>query len=183
MAERTQVAKKVYITAAGDESAHATPDAERLEFRFANGETLVVNPNDIGANCRTAALFHGLSQKIGDSYAGAKGDADTAYESAQTILERLINDDWVRQGEGVGARPSLVSEAVIAALEENGETVDDERKKGIVEKLKGKEARDRALANAVINSHYERIKAERAAERAAKAREKAEGKELDLGDF
>lgn len=183
MAERTTICKKVYVDSEGNETSHASPNVDRLEFRFANGTVLAVSEKDVGDGCRKAAFFHGLAQKIGDSYAGVKGDTTTAIENASTVIERLMGDDWVKQGEGIGARPSLVVDAVIAALEEAGETVSDDRRKAIMEKVKGKEGREGALANPVINAHYERIKAARQAERAAKAAAAAQGKELELGDF
>lgn len=182
MAERQQVAVKTFIDGEGNESKHASPEAAVLRFAFSNGTTHDISLDELPDNIKAAAAWHGLSQKCGDSYAGAKGDADEAVESFETLLERLKLGEWVRAREG-GPRPSLVVDAVVAALEEAGETVDDARKAAIVEKVKGKEARDATLANPVFRAHYERLKAEAAKARAKKAADAAKGAELDLSNF
>lgn len=185
--KRDSICKKVYIdpTADGGESSKPSPTTEALEFRFSDGTVYRVTLDEIGPNCQTAFSWHGLSQKLGDSYADKKGtDIESRLESFGTVLERLQADDWVRPGEGPGTRPSLVADAVRAALLADGEDVSDERYAAIREKVKGADNRKGALANVKIKAHYERIAAERQTARAAKAAEDAFGSEdVGLGDF
>lgn len=183
--KRRSVASKTYIDAQGNESRHASPEAVTLRFTFEeSGKVYDITLDEIGEKCRAAAMFHGLAQKLGDSYSGSK-TGEEVIENFETVLERLRNDDWVRVGEGAGAgtRPSLVADAIKAALEEAGEVVDADRYASIREKVKTPESRKGALANPVINAHYERIKAERAAERAKEAKAAAKGQKVSLGDF
>jgi len=181
--KRKVVAVKGYVIPEKDElSRHATPDAEALSFTFPDtGDEYLIALGDIGAGCVKAATFHGLAQKLGDSYAGKSGDE--AVEAFETVLERLKADDWVRMGEGPGTRPSMVADAIKAAIEKGGETVDEERYARIMEKVKGPEARKAALATPAFAAEYERIKSERAAEKYAKAAAKAAEGPTDLGDY
>ena len=185
--KRESICKKVYIDPAADagESSKPSPTTEALEFRFSNGEVVRVTLDEIGPSCRDACSWHGVSQKLGDSYADKKGTPiDERIESFETVLERLQSDDWVRPGEGPGTRPSLVADAVRAALIADGEEVSDERYAAIREKVKGAENRKGALANVKIKAHYERLALERQAARSAAAMEAAEASEdVGLGDF
>ena len=181
--KRASVAEKSYLYSDGESGRHAKPGTEVLVFKFADGETYEVRGSDLPPAIMEAAAYHGLSQKLGDSYAGAKGNIADARDAFETVLERLTNGDWVTVGEGPGTRPSMVADAVKAALEELGETVDEDRYAGIMEKVKGKDGREGALKNALVTKHYERIKAERAAEKAAKAAKNAEGADEDLSGF
>lgn len=183
MAERTPVATKVFLNAEGEESRHASPEAVALRFAFANGTSHDIALTDLPSNIIDAAAWHGISQKLGDAYAGAKGDADEAVEAFETLIERLKLGEWVKAREGGGPRPSMVVDAIVAALQDNGEEVDDARRAAIMAKVKGPEARKGALANPVINAHYERLKLEAAKDRAKKAADKAKGAEASLGDF
>lgn len=173
--------KKTYKNGEGEISSHASADVISLSFAFTDGPTSEIVLSDLSADVLKAAAAHGLSQKLGDSYAGK--DGDEAVEAFGTVLEQLKGGEWIKVGEGVGTRPSMVADAIKAALEASGETVDEDRYKLIVEKVKGNDARKAALANAAISAQYERIKAERAVERASKAEEKASGVEADLSGF
>lgn len=182
MAERVNVATKVFIDGDGNESRHASPAATVLRFAFTNGVSHDVSLSDLPDNVRDAAAWHGISQKLGDSYASAKGDADEAVESFETLIERLKEGEWVKAREG-GARPSLVRDAVAALLVAKGEEVDEARLKAIAEKIKGKENREAALANPAIKAEYEKLKAKAAADRAKKAAEAAKGADEEATDL
>jgi hypothetical protein len=77
----------------------------------------------------------------------------------------------------------VLVDAVVAALEENGETVDAERRARIKAKLADPDEKAAAMNNPLLKSHYERIKAETATAKAAAAADLAEGVETNLGDF
>ena len=124
-------------------------------------------------------MAHGTSQKLGDSFAGVKGDIDKGIENAQTVVERLQSGEWVRARESAGPRPSMVVDAVIAALIDDGQTVDDERRASITAKVRTSEGRETAMRNPAIKAQYETLRANAAAERAkaAKARAKTAAKD------
>ena len=149
---------------------------------FADGHTIEVVAPSLSDEIQANLLLHGLSQKLGDSYAGA-ADLAEAVEKCETIAERLAGGEWVKPREGAGPRPSLVVNAVVAALEAAGQEVDDARRETIKARVAGKEGRERALDNPVIRAEYERMRAESAAARAAAAAAKAGDTTADLDEF
>ena len=182
MAERKAIAKKRYIDGEGEQSAHASVNTKELQFQFANGETVVVSLDMIGAGCQTAATFHGLAQKIGDTYNKAE-TVDDAHSDCLAMLERLGGDEWIKPGEGPGPRVNLLVDAIVAAIEADGGEVNDERKTAIRTKVSEADGRKGALANPAIASQYEAIRAKRAAEKAKEAATKAKASETDLSAF
>ena len=152
--------------------------AKTVEFEFTNGHLITVALKELNKDIVTNLALHGLSQKGGDSYAGAK-TVDEAEERCETIIERLKEGEWIKPRESAGPRPSMVIDAVVAALEAQGESVDDTRRATIAVTVKGKEGRERALENPLIRAQYETIRATRAAERAAKAQGETEGATLE----
>ena len=179
MAEKASVCKKVYVNDAGEETRSAAPDARHLDFRFANGNTHKVELADHTDQIQHCLMWFGISEKYGNAYAGAKGDADTAEEAFLSMQEQLRGGTWVEKAE-VGPRPSLIADAIIAALTAAGQTVDDKRSASVREKVKDKATRDGALKDPVIKAQYEAIKAARAAARAKAAAALAKGAEIGV---
>lgn len=64
-----------------------------VKFEFANGEILVCSLDDLSEETVRKLAVHGLSQKEGDSYAGAESIAE-AVSSAKTVWNNLVNDLW-----------------------------------------------------------------------------------------
>ena len=157
---KLEIAKKLYRNAKGEEGSHAGEDTTGLFFKFSNGHVVNVEVEKLADSIKLAALFHGLSQKIGDTYAGADS-VEEAIESAETVLERLYGGEWIKPREAAGPRPSLVLDAVVAALIAAGETVSDERKEKARETLKDPKKRQDALKDARIKSHFDRLRRER----------------------
>ena len=181
--KKTAVCTKMYILANGEESRSAHVDAVGLEFRFANGETEVIAKGDNPEAIEAQLAWFGRSEKYGNFYAGAKGDASRAHEMFMTGKEVLAGGEWSERGGGEGPRPSMVIEAVVAALEEAGETVDTDRRAKIEGMVRDKDGRKAALANPAINAHYESAKADRAKVKAKAAKDAAKGAETDLSAF
>lgn len=168
MAERAKVCDKSFIYANGDESAPTG-----VQFKFVNGQVLSINLPDLDQEMIANLACHGAGQKVGDAYAGCKGNVDDAIESASAVIERLLSGDWAAEREAAGPSPNMVAEAVIAAKTAAGIAFDVEATRT---KYVGKdtaEARKRALENVDVKAHYERLRAEAAAKRAADAAEKA----------
>jgi hypothetical protein len=166
MAKRNEIAKK-----------NIRDDATGVDFNFADGTVLnaeianlpeLINVKGDQVNTLNYLACHGLSQKIGDSYAGSGGVVATAIEWAAATIETLNGGDWAEAREGGGVdRPTRVVKAVMRLLTELGKTFDEA---ALLEKYKSKEARDKAMARADVKAHYDAIAVEEAQERAAKSK-------------
>lgn len=168
-------AKKSYFLKDGTEVRSATPEAVRLQFAFANGDKLDVDPTKLSDGVRYCAMLHGLAQKIGDSYAGAK-TPDEASEEAGSLYERLESGEWIAERESAGPRISLILAAIVKARADAGKPFTEAEQAERAEKLKAdKTYRESAMANPAVKAAYAAIQAERAAERAAKAAADAAG--------
>jgi len=73
-------------------------DTGVVSFEFGDGVKVEVNADELPADIQRTLMLHGLSQKGGDSYAGAKGN----YAEAQANLSSVI--DSLKQGQWAGAR-------------------------------------------------------------------------------
>lgn len=174
MTERQSVSKITYL--AGDKETK-TPSAEATVIRttFANGNVQDFDFAKTSPEVQKQAMLQGFSIKLQRSFASAKGKVEDAIEMYETVAENLLNGIWATKREGSGPRISVLVDAVVAALTEKKQDVTDERKAAIVEKLKAEDYRDKALGDPLVKKHYERIKAERAAERAKEAAANAKG--------
>lgn len=182
--KRQSVCKRVYTYVDGSEGNRAQPDATKLTFTFVDDAgVLVASLDDIGEKCREALAWHGLSQWIGDKFNTAKGDGVAALESALSGYETLVADSWVAIGVSAGPRIGMAVEAVKRALEADGQTVDDERVKGIAEKLSDKAVREATMAKSPYDFHLRTIQQEAAAKRTEAARAKMEEADSDLSEF
>ncbi len=165
----TPFAKKRFVDAAGEKVSEPGTDVAAITFTFADFEDQMVSLSDIPEPIRVALAWHGLSQKLGDSYANAsKKPAEDCYDSFQSTLERLVAGDWVKAREAAGPRTSMVFEAVLAVMAAAGKPADEPTQKTIREALGDKAERDRAMADARVKLAYEKIKLERAQARLAK---------------
>jgi hypothetical protein len=164
MAKRNEIAKK-----------KIRDDYSGVDFTFADGTVLsaiLANIPNEGDTVHARFACHGLSQKVGDSYAGAAGSVESAIEWAGATIETLEKGDWSEAREGGAVdRPSRVLKAVMRLLSELGKAFDEA---ALSEKYKAKEARDKAMARADVKAHYDAITVEEAQARAALSKAKAE---------
>jgi hypothetical protein len=167
---REKKCDKVYVgpeTAEGEKNEKRSwfPEATRLDLRFASGDVVAVTLDGLSDAMKVAAAYHGLSQKLGDTYAGKS--ADDALEGVESLWERIQEGHWVAERESAGPRTSLLEEAIKAACAKVNQPVAD----NLSEMLKAMSNDDRKglLADARVKAEYEAIRAARAAEKAAKA--------------
>lgn len=171
-------AKKIYVSAEDTDGKQSYfPEAERIEFRFSNGETVPVDPDKFSEDLRRAAMFHGFSQKLGDSYASTK-DVEEAYEKFMAMLEQVEAGNWLAERESAGPRISLVVKAIVAAKAKMGVEADEATVAATYKEM-SKERQKTVLKDDRINAEYQRLRAEQAAERAAKAAAAAETTETE----
>jgi hypothetical protein len=186
--KKSKVCTKVYIGPDGETSS-AHPDATELQFRFHDGPDGAIKTvhsvkvGDNPDNVEKCLAWFGRSEKYGNFYAGAKGDAGAAVEAFVTGAEILAGGEWKERREGVESRPSMVLAAVLAFLESKGETIDDARKARVKDKVSTTDGRKKARANAEIESHYQSIVAAHAAEKAKAAKAAAKGADSGLSGF
>ena len=135
-------------------------DIITITFEETN-ETLTVDINNIPAETISRLAMHGLSQKLGDSYAGA--DVGESFARAEGVAKDLQDGNWSTRVAASGPRTTQLAEALAAAtgktLEEAAaklETLDEDAKKAL-------------RAHAQIKVELARIKATKAAAAAEKA--------------
>ena len=146
-------------------------DTGLVEFEFGNGKKLECDSNKIPEETRKQLMLHGVSQKVGDSFAGVKGNFVEGITNAQSTIDQLYAGVWLADREG-DARPRLaeLAEAIArikqvpleAATKAVEAGTDDQRKAW----------RSNAKVKAVI--------AQVRAEKAAKALEEAGEQTLDI---
>lgn len=155
-----------------------------VTFSFEDGTDVVVKLDDMPEDIKEKLALHGISQKLGDSYAGAKAATegtdidpnDWAKQQVEQGKAQLESGDWtVRTGAG---SPGITDLA--RALAEVG-GVTEERAAEIV-KESDKEEKKQLRAHPDIAAVLTRLKAERAQQKAEQAASKA-GSGPDLSDF
>lgn len=91
----------------------ANAETGDYEFHFGNGHTIKGNIKDFSHEIQRELLMHGLLQKVGDSYSGAKGDFAKAIESAQGVVDQLREGKWTA-GRVAAERGPKIGELVEA---------------------------------------------------------------------
>jgi hypothetical protein len=82
-------------------------DTGLVSFAFGNGQVLEIDSNSLSAEMQKQLMLHGISQKVGDSFAGAKGNFVEGIAAAKAVIEQLSQGIWrAARGEGE-ARPRL----------------------------------------------------------------------------
>ena len=81
-------------------------DTGVCEFNFGDGEQIVVNVDELPADIQRQLTLHGMCQKGGDSYAGAKGNYAEAKANLRQVIANLASGSWGSAGEGEG-KPKL----------------------------------------------------------------------------
>lgn len=142
-----------------------------VTIEFADGNTLATDVSELSDEIKHQLMLHGLSQKLGDSYAGA--ELGEAHELAASVYENLKSGQFKAQREGSGGtqRSSMLVEALSAATGKSADecrevvnAMTDEQKKGL-------------RKHPDVAKELARISAERAAEKARKAEAEAQGAE------
>ena len=142
-----------------------------VEFTFTGQEPILVKASDFSPEIQTHFMLHGISQKVGDSYSGAKGDIAGAMASFAACLEQLKAGDW-RASRGEGESKPRTTELASAVARIKGVEVEV-----AAEAIAGMEED----ARKALRSN-ERVKATIALIRAEKAQAKLDAMEdTDIG--
>lgn len=144
------------------------------EFKFGNGTVVSVNVNDFDEEIKFNLMMHGLMQKIGDSFAGAKGDYAIGVGSAEKVIAQLQAGQWTASRASGEAKPKT-GELVTALANLKG--LEPEVVAVAVEKATD-EQRKAWRKHPAIAAEIARMRAEKAAKRAAEAT--TEGGDIEL---
>jgi hypothetical protein len=147
--------------------ATKTIDGDVLKIVFEGGEEISVNLGSIPPEIQTRLAMHGLSQKIGDSYAGV--EATEAFAKASAVAEDLLAGNWSTRVAASGPRATQLAEALAAAT---GKTM--EEASAVLEGM-DEDAKKDLRKHPQIKVQLATIKAAAAQKAAAKAAEEAEG--------
>lgn len=146
-------------------------------FSFSNGTILNFDINELSETQKFNLMMHGLMQKIGDSYASCGGEHTLAIAAAQKTWDNLLSDQWTASRASAGEGKPRSGELAQALA--NVKKLDLAAVSSVVEKATD-EQRKAWRKHPAIAAEIARIRAAKAAERAAKAQEEATS-ELDLG--
>lgn len=142
-------------------------EGDLLTIAFETGETILANLADIPADILSRLAMHGMSQKLGDSYAGV--DGAEAAEKANGVLTDLLAGNWSTRVAASGPRTTQLAEALAAAT---GKTLEEAA--GVLENMDD-EAKKDLRKHPQIKVHLAALKAAAAAKAAEKATEAAAG--------
>ena len=88
--------------------------ASAIVFTFNDGQTREVDYDTLPAEIQKQLGLHGLSQKLGDSYASADGDVGFALGRLDTVATNLQEGNWAaaRTSEGGLSPKNILCRAV-----------------------------------------------------------------------
>jgi len=146
-----------------------------IYFRFANGTTLELDMKDVPEDTQRLLSFHGASQKVGDSFAGVKGNYGEGITNAQQVIDLLKQGEWSAEREGGGPRLAELAEAISRI-----KGVDLEKVKAAVEAATPEE-RSAWRSNAGVKAEVAKLRAEKAQAALDAQGEKKEDITINLG--
>ena len=127
-----------------------------VTFAFGNGTTLECDSNKLSNEIRLDLLCHGISQKVGDSYAGVKGNYAEGIANAKEVIEQLYAGEWSADREGGAPRLAELAEAIARI-----KGTDVEKTRAAVEKASDEE-RKAWRSNGKVKATIAAIRAEKA---------------------
>lgn len=74
-------------------------------FAFGDGEKLTANVSEFSEEIKFELMMHGMMQKVGDSYASAKGNYEAAKKAARAVIDQLANGQWTASRATGEAKP------------------------------------------------------------------------------
>jgi hypothetical protein len=142
-------------------------ESQSVSIVFDDQTTSSLSLKDLTPAMVIRLALHGLSQKRGDSYAGAKDEADPVAFAKAAVADvdaNLIAGDWRATSTGTGG--SRISDFAKALAAATGQSIED-----VVASLEDTPEEQQAVLkkHPKVVAHLARIKAEKAVERANKA--------------
>jgi len=142
-------------------------DVETMQgsITFGDGASMDFEVNKLTPEIQKTLALHGLMQKLGDSYAGAKGDYAVAKASVQSVWDQLIDGNW-RAAKAAGEAKPRTTELSAAIARVTGKDILEVQAK-VAEADDAKRKAWRALP--AVAAAIAEIRAEKAKATAAKA--------------
>lgn len=182
-AGRNKKSRRWFVNEAGDRSPRVSTEStgfviEILDEAGEVAETLRADLGQFQKGVRNAAALFGLVTSITNTFGSSKLSLDDAIEAAQGRLETLQEGTWSSDRQA-GPRTSDIVEAYIAYRKANDRDTPAEKVASFRADIESGKVKvpDLLKDNPGLNAEYLAIKSRRAAERAAKAREAAGGKD------
>lgn len=82
-----------------------TDEAGVTHFSFGNGKDVSINPNELSEEQQRNLMYHGLVQKVRDSFSSAKGDYAFGEAAAEKVVQNLKDDKWTASRETGESKP------------------------------------------------------------------------------
>lgn len=139
-------------------------------FTFGNGTVLEFDTNKCDDETKLDLRCHGAVQKVGDSFAGVKGNYAEGIANAKAVIDALYAGDWGPGREGGAPRLAELAEAIARI-----KGTDLEKTKKAVE-----DATDEQRKNWRSNAKVKFTIAQLRAEKAQKAAESAQEVEINI---
>lgn len=159
-----------------------TEECKFIHVEFADETTRKIEVAKLPANVIACATLQGVVTRFQRGYQVYK-EVDKVIEAFDETMEDLSNGIWIEFAAGE-PKVTQLAKAVKMALEEKGETVDDERMAGIIDKLKNSDYAEKAKANPSVMAHLAQLQLEAAQRRADERRKAAANSEGEtLSDF
>jgi hypothetical protein len=149
--------------------ASKTVEGNVLTVDFVDDTQVSCDLTKLPDEIKTQLALHGLSQKVGDSYAGADS-IEAARAAAQRVVDDLIAGRWTAQraGGGGGPRVTQLAEALARVATASADLPDMSIEEAVEVVSDMEDEQKKALrANAAIKAAMAEIKLERAKKEAS----------------
>lgn len=83
-----------------------------VRFNFTDGSEQILDTNALAADMQMRLRVHGALQKIGDSYAGVKGNVAEAKQNVEDMISQLTSGAWKGERGDAGPRLGELAEAI-----------------------------------------------------------------------
>lgn len=186
--KRAEKTKRTFIDSDGNETPRANLKSVggRIEF-VKTGHTIDFAYEDLTTEVARAAALFGIMTSVTNTVGRADMSEQDMIEAAEARLDTIVKDGmWSAERQSGPANSDLI-EAYARRNAKMGIAFTDQNRADVAAKLADEEtgaaARQKLLSYDSVRIEFEAIKAERAAARLAKLKEKAAGKPADEGEI
>lgn len=178
--KRAEKTKRTFLQPDGSETPRASTSSIGGKVHFVgSGEELVFWLKDLKPEVVNAAALFGIMTSVTNTVGKADMGEDEMIEAARARLLTIQDGGWSAERQS-GPHNSDLLEAVARRERDLGRDFGDDRRAAMTAKLNDEEGgaayKAKLLAVDSVRAHFEAIKAERAQERARKAKERAAGR-------
>ena len=142
-----------------------------LKIEFDGGQVVTLDVNALKPEIIERLVRHGVSQKVGDSYAGCE-TAQECFDAASAVVKDLLDGNWSTRVAAGGPKATQLAEALARAT---GKALTD-----AITVLDGMDddAKSNLRKHPVVKAKLAELKAEKAIANAEKAAGDADGADL-----